>query len=107
MDYLLASDHPPGFLSSFKCFVFSFSSCRTEDFTPVQYKAPPVPKPPRAVPPYHGFGSEEDSLSSCRGLLLKPPQKNFRKFMEKDRSDELQSQSSYMLKYFCVCVCAC
>uniref|UniRef100_A0A672ID17 EF-hand domain (C-terminal) containing 2 n=1 Tax=Salarias fasciatus TaxID=181472 RepID=A0A672ID17_SALFA len=35
---------------------------------PVQYKAPPAPKPPRPVPPYNGFGSEEDSLSSCRGL---------------------------------------
>ncbi|XP_072253820.1 EF-hand domain-containing family member C2 [Leuresthes tenuis] len=57
----------------------------TEDFTPVQYKAPPTPKPPKLLPPYNGFGSEEDSLSSCRGLLLKPPQKDFHKFMEKDR----------------------
>ncbi|XP_042351025.1 EF-hand domain-containing family member C2 [Plectropomus leopardus] len=56
-----------------------------EDFTPVQYKAPPAPKPPRPVPPYNGFGSEEDSLSSCQGLLPKPPQKDFHKFMEKDR----------------------
>ncbi|XP_047457110.1 EF-hand domain-containing family member C2 [Mugil cephalus] len=56
-----------------------------EDFNPVQYKAPPAPKPPRPVPPYNGFGSEEDSLSSCQSLLPKPPQKDFRKFMEKDR----------------------
>ncbi|XP_040913344.1 EF-hand domain-containing family member C2 [Toxotes jaculatrix] len=56
-----------------------------EDFTPVQYKAPAAPKPPRLVPPYNGFGSEEDSLSSCQGLLPKPPQKDFHKFMEKDR----------------------
>ncbi|XP_073330014.1 EF-hand domain-containing family member C2 [Pagrus major] len=56
-----------------------------EDFTPVQYKAPPAPKPSRTVPPYNGFGSEEDSLSSCQGLLPKPPQKDLRKFMEKDR----------------------
>ncbi|XP_040004665.1 EF-hand domain-containing family member C2 [Xiphias gladius] len=56
-----------------------------EDFTPMQYKAPAAPKPPRLVPPYNGFGSEEDSLSSCQGLLPKPPQKDFRKFMEKDR----------------------
>ncbi|XP_070771058.1 EF-hand domain-containing family member C2 [Enoplosus armatus] len=56
-----------------------------EDFTPVQYKAPPAPKPLRPVPPYNGFGSEEDSLSSCQGLLPKPPQKDFHKFMEKDR----------------------
>ncbi|XP_066542784.1 EF-hand domain-containing family member C2 isoform X2 [Hoplias malabaricus] len=56
-----------------------------EDFTPVQYKAPPPPKTARQMPPYTGFGSEEDSLCSCQGLLPKPPQKDFRKLMEKDR----------------------
>ncbi|KAF3843665.1 hypothetical protein F7725_002514 [Dissostichus mawsoni] len=55
------------------------------EFTPLQYKGPVAPKPPRPVPPYNGFGSEEDSLSSCQGLLPKPPQKDFRKFMDKDR----------------------
>ncbi|XP_067373326.1 EF-hand domain-containing family member C2 isoform X2 [Channa argus] len=55
-----------------------------EDFTPLQYKAPEAPKPPRLVPPYNGFGSEEDSLSFCQGLLPKPPQKDFHKFMKKD-----------------------
>ncbi|KAM6934882.1 EF-hand domain-containing family member C2 [Xenentodon cancila] len=56
-----------------------------EDFTPMQYKAPPAPKLPKPVPPYNGFGSEEDSLSSCQGLLPKPPQKDFYKFLKKDR----------------------
>ncbi|KAK5607935.1 EF-hand domain-containing member C2, partial [Crenichthys baileyi] len=56
-----------------------------EDFTPVQCKVPPAPKPPNPVPPYNGFGSEEDSLSSCQGLFPKPPRKDFQKFMEKDR----------------------
>ncbi|KAI3356550.1 hypothetical protein L3Q82_017230, partial [Scortum barcoo] len=56
-----------------------------EDFTPVQYKPPPAPKPQRPLPPYNGFGSEEDSLSSVKGLLPKPPRKDYRKFMEKDR----------------------
>ncbi|NXU71786.1 EFHC2 protein, partial [Oreotrochilus melanogaster] len=57
-----------------------------EDFTPVPYKAPgPPPKPEKTFPPYTGFGSEEDSLSSCMGLLLKPPQKDIKQFMEKDR----------------------
>lgn len=56
-----------------------------EDFTPVSFKAPPPPKPAKQVPPYTGFGSEEDSLCSCQGLLSKPPQKDFKKFMEKDR----------------------
>uniref|UniRef100_A0A3B4AFH8 DM10 domain-containing protein n=1 Tax=Periophthalmus magnuspinnatus TaxID=409849 RepID=A0A3B4AFH8_9GOBI len=57
---------------------------RIQDFTPVQYKAPAAPKPSRYVPPYNGFGSEEDSLSSCQGLVPKPPQKDFHKFMTKD-----------------------
>lgn len=61
----------------------------TEDSQPVQYKTLPAPKPPRTVPPYNGFGSEEDSLGSCLNLLPKPPKKDFRKFMEKDRLDEL------------------
>ncbi|XP_077473265.1 EF-hand domain-containing family member C2 isoform X1 [Stigmatopora argus] len=56
-----------------------------EVFEAVQYKAPEAPKPPRLVPPYNGFGSEEDSLSSCQRLLPKPPQKNLQKFMEYDK----------------------
>lgn len=56
-----------------------------EDFTPVKYKVPPPAKTAAQVPPYTGFGSEEDSLRSCQRLLLKPPQKDFRRVMEKDR----------------------
>ncbi|XP_042312233.1 EF-hand domain-containing family member C2 isoform X1 [Sceloporus undulatus] len=56
-----------------------------QDFTPIPYKAPPPPKIERIFPVYTGFGSEEDSLCSCMGLLPKPPQKDFKKFMEKDR----------------------
>jgi len=56
-----------------------------DDFTPVKYKADPAMKMPRPVPPYNGFGSEEDSLCSCMGLIPKPPQRDFIKFMEKDR----------------------
>jgi len=44
------------------------------------------PANPRVIPPYNGFGSEEDSLCSCMGLIPKPPQRDFIKFMEKDRS---------------------
>lgn len=39
----------------------------------------------REVPPYNGWGSEEDSLCSCMALLPKPPKRDFIKFMEKDR----------------------
>ncbi|XP_077198973.1 EF-hand domain-containing family member C2 [Paroedura picta] len=71
------------------CDEFSKEYYRTKygvkDFTPVPYKVPPPPKVGRQIPPYNGFGSEEDSLCSCMSLLPKPPQKDFKKFMEKDR----------------------
>ncbi|XP_068125931.1 EF-hand domain-containing family member C2 [Hyperolius riggenbachi] len=57
-----------------------------EDFIPVQYKIPQFSKVEKQFPPYNGFGSEEDSLCSCLGLLPKPPQRDFKKFMEKDRN---------------------
>ncbi|KAB5577048.1 hypothetical protein PHYPO_G00205490 [Pangasianodon hypophthalmus] len=66
-----------------------------EDFTPVEYKAPPPAKAAVQIPPYTGFGSEEDSLRSCQGLLPKPPQKDFRKLMEKDR----QGLVSHVLRF--------
>ncbi|XP_078612386.1 EF-hand domain-containing family member C2-like [Branchiostoma floridae x Branchiostoma japonicum] len=55
------------------------------DFGPMPYKAPAPGRPGRVVPPYNGFGSEEDSLCSCAGLIPKPPRRDFIKFMEKDR----------------------
>ena len=40
---------------------------------------------PRMIPPYNGFGSEEDSLGNCLSLIPKPPQRDFVKFMAHDR----------------------
>ena len=40
---------------------------------------------PKSVPPYSGLGTEEDSLTSCNGLEPRPPQRDFYKFMNKDR----------------------
>ena len=57
----------------------------TADFKPVKYKSDAEPRNSREMPPYNGFGSEEDSLCSCMGLLPKPPKRDFIKFMEKDR----------------------
>ncbi|VDP29253.1 unnamed protein product [Echinostoma caproni] len=37
------------------------------------------------TPPYNGWGSEEDSLANCKGLIPIPPKGDFRKFIEKDR----------------------
>ncbi|XP_061547893.1 LOW QUALITY PROTEIN: EF-hand domain-containing family member C2 [Phycodurus eques] len=47
-----------------------------EHFEPVRYKSPAAPEPPGPVPPYNGFGSEEDSP--------KPPQKDLLKFLQYD-----------------------
>ncbi|KFP66542.1 EF-hand domain-containing family member C2, partial [Cariama cristata] len=66
-----------------------------EDFTPVVHKAPQPPKLEKTLPPYTGFGSEEDSLCSCMGLVPKPPSKDFKKFMEKDRS----GMESHILRF--------
>ncbi len=41
----------------------------------------------REVPPYTGFGTEEDSLTSCQGLEPRPPERDFYKFMHKDRCE--------------------
>jgi len=56
-----------------------------EDFSAIQYKGAPYQGQPKVWPPYNGWGSEEDSLCSCMGLLPKPPRRDFIKFMEKDR----------------------
>ena len=37
----------------------------------------------RQIPPYNGFGSEEDSLRSCTGLHSPPPKKDLAKMREK------------------------
>ena len=39
----------------------------------------------KEIPPYTGFGSEDDSLTSSQGLEPRPPQADFFKFMHKDR----------------------
>lgn len=56
-----------------------------DNFQPIKYKSDPEPAKPREIPPYNGFGSEEDSMCSCLGLIAKPPKRDFIKFMEKDR----------------------
>ena len=49
------------------------------------YRPPRQPDPPRKVPPYLGFGSEEDTLTSVFNLIPQAPKKDFNKFMENDR----------------------
>ncbi|XP_048720838.1 EF-hand domain-containing family member C2 isoform X4 [Caretta caretta] len=70
-----------------------------KDFTPVPFKAPPPPKIERKFPPYTGFGSEEDSLGSCMSLLPQPPQKDFKKFLEKDRKGLESNLLRFLAKF--------
>ena len=36
------------------------------------------------MPPYNGYGTEEDSLGNCTRLIPKPPKKDLTKFWNKD-----------------------
>lgn len=48
-----------------------------EDFAKIQYKQDAFSGLQKEWPPYNGWGSEEDSLCSCMGLLPKPPRRDF------------------------------
>lgn len=41
-------------------------------------------KPEQILPPYNGYGTVEDSLGSCKYLVLKPPKKDFVKMLENE-----------------------
>ncbi|XP_071085309.1 EF-hand domain-containing family member C2-like isoform X2 [Haliotis cracherodii] len=56
-----------------------------DEFSPISYKQSASRAVKKTFPPFNGFGSEEDSLCSCMGLMPKPPKRDFIKFMEKDR----------------------
>ena len=77
---------------------FTFS----ENFDSIDYKSKGTPSQPRVMPPYNGFGSEEDSLCNCLSLIPKPPKRDFIKFMEKDR---LVHFLLLCLQYFDTCLC--
>eukprot|EP00659_Diplonema_papillatum_P008062 gene8062-12397_t len=51
---------------------------------------PPKQHPKPVPPPYNGFGDEQDSLGSWKNLVLKPPKKNLKQYIE---------NSSLMLKF--------
>ena len=40
----------------------------------------------RIIPPYNGFGSDEDSLTNCLSLLPRPPKRDFARFMTLDKA---------------------
>ncbi|XP_065771772.1 EF-hand domain-containing family member C2 isoform X3 [Muntiacus reevesi] len=69
-----------------------------ENFTSIPCKAPPPPTIERKFPPYTGFGSEEDSLRSCIGLMPTPHQRNFKKFMEFDSYGNISNTLRFFAK---------
>jgi hypothetical protein len=50
---------------------------------PFQEEHPASPAE-ECYPPYNGFGTVEDSLGSCKHLVLKPPKKDFIKMLENE-----------------------
>jgi hypothetical protein len=40
------------------------------------------PAPPRALPPHNGIGSEEDSVSNCKRLVIKPHRRDEKKLVQ-------------------------
>ena len=53
--------------------------------TPIHYKQTEAAKIEREIPPYNGWGSEEDSRANCLKLIAQAPKRDFIKFMKKDR----------------------
>ena len=53
--------------------------------TPIHYKQTEAAKKEREIPPYNGWGSEEDSRANCLKLIAQAPKRDFIKFMKKDR----------------------
>ncbi|EFC40301.1 hypothetical protein NAEGRDRAFT_81047 [Naegleria gruberi] len=52
--------------------------------TPIEVKDAPKPEIQYQEPPYNGFGDEEDSLGSWKYLVIKPPKKDVKKYIEND-----------------------
>ncbi len=69
-----------------------YAENHNRDMEAVEPEARPSDGPPsgrrnkgKQFPPYNGFGTEEDSKTSCDGLEPRPPQRDFYKFMNRDR----------------------
>jgi len=56
-----------------------------EDFPLINVIEKETPLPEHKIPPWNGFGSDEDSLQSCLALMPKAPKKDVFKLMENDK----------------------
>mmetsp|Transcript_17335 Transcript_17335/g.30925 ORF Transcript_17335/g.30925 Transcript_17335/m.30925 type:complete len:752 (-) Transcript_17335:1054-3309(-) len=64
------------------------------DFTAIDISQPGQPKVVAEAPPYNGYGAEEDSLGSWKYLVLKPPKRDMKKYME-----HANNQLKFQLKF--------
>ncbi|KAL9652806.1 hypothetical protein ABK040_010838 [Willaertia magna] len=55
------------------------------DLSPIEIKDSPKMPVSIDAPPYNGFGDEEDSLGSWKYLVIKPPKKDVKKYIENDK----------------------
>lgn len=55
-----------------------------QDFTPIPFPEEAKPAASQEIPPYNGYGAEEDSLQNCVSLIPKPPKKDLTKFFDKE-----------------------
>jgi len=55
---------------------------QAEEAIPLENDQPPKSEQP--LPPYNGFGTVEDSMGSCKYLVLKPPKKDFIKMLDNE-----------------------
>lgn len=55
---------------------------QAKEAIPIDIETPQ--KKDQPLPPYNGFGTVEDSLGSCKYLVLKPPKKDFIKMLDNE-----------------------
>lgn len=63
---------------------FYWKNFNVSDFTPFDVSQVTKGFSKMEIPPYNGFGSQEDSLQSCLSLIPQPPKKDFIKMLEND-----------------------
>jgi hypothetical protein len=61
-----------------------FKETLTIDMIPIELSKPRPLLKHDEVPPYLGYGSQEDSLASVKSLIMKPPKKDVQKIFKND-----------------------
>eukprot|EP01015_Nassula_variabilis_P010660 TRINITY_DN1860_c0_g1_i4.p1 TRINITY_DN1860_c0_g1~~TRINITY_DN1860_c0_g1_i4.p1 ORF type:complete len:571 (+),score=145.12 TRINITY_DN1860_c0_g1_i4:66-1778(+) len=82
------------------------------DQVPIVLKTEKQKKFWQPIPPYNGYGTEEDSLGSVKGLQPKPPKKDFKKMFTSDQfilrfesrlvsENREENNRMFILSFFC------